>query len=1140
MHVRFLLGPAGSGKTHRCLAEIGDELRRAPEGSPLLLLAPKQATFQLERQLLSQVGIDGFTRLQILSFERLANLILMEGTAPEPRLLDEEGRLMVLRALLLQRRDSLKVFHATARLPGFARELGGTLQELQRHQVGPETLRGLVTRFAGQPRLSNKLHDLAVLLEEYQGWLKRHELQDSHRRLDLAVDAVKTWDRAANEPLRNIGGLWLDGFAELTTQERALLSAILPFCKQTTLAFCLENEPKTESPWLSLWSVVAQTYRQCRLTVESLPGISSETDVLNRDSGFHRLKDTRILGRIERDWSTGVINDTTPVEPELISKELRVAECANPEAEATVAAREILRHVRDKGGRYRDCAVLVRSLDGYHDALRRVFRRHQIPFFLDRRQSIAHHPLAELVRSALRLPAYDWRTEDWFGALKTGLVPAREEEIDRLENDALAYGWEGDVWMKPITLAKSPDIAERAEALRLRLIPPFVDFIAQLQDDATPSRHQPSGKQLAAALRELWRRLDVETRLDEWSTELEGESDLPPAVHRTVWDQLNQWANNVERAFGDERLSLRQWLPILESGLGSLSVGVIPPSLDQVLIGSVDRSRNPDLRLALVLGMNETVFPAVPSSSLLLNDNDRAALEAEGIQLSLNLRQRLAHERYLGYIACSRSRERLVLTFAASNNRSRPLNPSPFLTHIHRLVPGLVVEKHETETDWIRSEHVHELLPRWIAWKQNPETAPSNVVESLQSLPGLDIGTAASLRFHIGQTDEQIAPETAAKLYGPKLASSISRLEEFAACPFRFFTTSGLKANERQLFELDSRERGNFQHELLARFHQSIVDENRKWRDLTPSESQQRLAAIAEQLLPEFRDGLLIQDPRSGFLARNTVITLQSFIGVVIEWMHGQYRFDPTAVELDFGDRENRLPPWEIDLGEGHTLVLRGKIDRIDIAVDQPGKRVLAVIIDYKSSAKQIDTTLLQAGIQLQLPAYLAALLAISKDGLGTGLALEPAGFFYVNLQGGGAAKPSSRSEIVGRTATEQRKTYQHLGRFDFSHLSLLDSRGEKSGDQFKYTINKDGTLRARSTDPLPTNAFQDLLKQTEVTLRSLAQRIYSGETGVNPARTKKYLACEYCPHQPVCRIDPWTHPYRMLKNEAAVEEEVE
>ena len=47
----------------------------SPDGPPLILLAPKQATFQLERQLLADDSLRGYTRLHILSFERLARFI---------------------------------------------------------------------------------------------------------------------------------------------------------------------------------------------------------------------------------------------------------------------------------------------------------------------------------------------------------------------------------------------------------------------------------------------------------------------------------------------------------------------------------------------------------------------------------------------------------------------------------------------------------------------------------------------------------------------------------------------------------------------------------------------------------------------------------------------------------------------------------------------------------------------------------------------------------------------------------------------------------------------------------------------------------------------------------------------------------
>ena len=138
MQVRLLLGPAGSGKTFRCLTELREALSASPDGSSLLLIAPRQTTYQLERQLLAvDSSISGYTRLHILSFERLAHFIFERLGKAEPRMLDEEGRIMVLRGILAEKRDKLKLFRASARLTGFAQQLNTVLRELQRNQLAP-------------------------------------------------------------------------------------------------------------------------------------------------------------------------------------------------------------------------------------------------------------------------------------------------------------------------------------------------------------------------------------------------------------------------------------------------------------------------------------------------------------------------------------------------------------------------------------------------------------------------------------------------------------------------------------------------------------------------------------------------------------------------------------------------------------------------------------------------------------------------------------------------------------------------------------------------------------------------------------------------------------------------------------------
>jgi len=1119
VQIRFLLGPAGSGKTFRCLSQIRDALRASPEGPPLILLAPKQATFQLERQLLADDSLRGYTRLRILSFERLADFIFTQLRRPVPKMLDEEGRLMVLRALLAKHRDELKLFRASARLTGFAQQLSLVLRELQGHQFTPDALRKLAADAGDSGGLSSKLHDLALLLESYLAWLTTHGLQDVNCRLAAATEALQTPN---SNPSRLVEGLWLDGFAELSPQELDLLAALIPRCGQATLAFCFDAEAKADS-WLSHWAAVRKTVDECQKRLAAAPGVTIAIESLSRDSKNNRFS-ARTLAEVEQSWSDPEFTRHTTHDTQ--HGDLRLITCTDPDAEAIFAAREILKFVRTQRSdktqnRFRDAAVLVRDLEAYHEPLQRVFSRYEIPFFLDRRESVAHHPLAELTRSALRTIVYQWPHDDWFAALKTGLVPVAELEIDRLENEALARGWKGEVWQETIQIENQPVLSAQLEELRNKIIPPFKKLASQL----AAHQNRPTGPQLAEALRALWEELNVEEQLEQWAEETAtGAFNAPNSVHATVWDQMNAWLRNISLAFDDEPLALRDWLPVLEAGLANLTVGVIPPALDQVLIGAIDRSRNPELKLALVLGMNEGVFPAIPDAPALLTEADREALSRRGANLGPGLRERMARERYYGYIACTRASEQLMVTCARQDARGGALNPSLFFTQLQRNFPRIEMVEFSAEPKWDEIEHVFELLPALLrgdlmdAHELNslPSVAPVlNQWERWQSLASPD--------------KLVLSPAAAEALYGRELRTSISALETFAGCPFEFFVRYGLRADERALFEADPRQTGSFQHEILSRFHAQLRGENKRWRDITPQNARERIAAIGFELSRTFGEGLFEADHRSRFMARALIEQLQNLMAALVAWMR-QYEFDPQEVELSFGLKETDLPAWRLPLGDGKWLVLRGKIDRVDLWRAPDADEALAVIVDYKSSGAKLDPIFLHYGMQLQLLSYLNALLHLPEPKKIFGVSkLSPAGVFYVPLR----ARPDSgdtRHEVFERAAAGAMAAYQHTGRFDGEALLHLDNRGLPKGDQFKFSKKKDGEFSKVGNEAMTREAFGALLKKIATDLRSHGERIFSGEIAAKPYRKGAERACDWCQCQPVCRFDSWIHPFNVLR----------
>jgi ATP-dependent helicase/nuclease subunit B len=528
-------------------------------------------------------------------------------------------------------------------------------------------------------------------------------------------------------------------------------------------------------------------------------------------------------------------------------------------------------------------------------------------------------------------------------------------------------------------------------------------------------------------------------------------------------------------------------------------------------------------------------------------------LDKRNVSLGSTARQQLARERYYAYIACTRARQRVVLTCARQDAAGAPLNPSPFLAHIQRLFPSLDTEKVPQNADWRESEHPSELVGPLLKNEvrspksegnpkseiRNPRSAGGATASAgselegpawLASLPAIASVLEQLRRLQNPRLEENLSPAIAARLYGPLLRTSVSGLERFAACPFQFFVHSGLRAEERKRFELDVREQGSFQHDVLARFHEQLQTEGKRWRDIAPLEARERIARIAESLLGSYRDGLLQASEETRFLARVLTESLQDFAETLVSWMQHQYQFDPVAVELAFGEGAGS-PGWCIELGEGRRLELRGRIDRVDLCRDEQSDEALCVVVDYKSSQKQLDPVLLAHGLQLQLLSYLNVMRRWPDPQARFGVArLVPAGVFYVSLRGK-YDREQTRIDALAKPEEARKLAYRHAGRFDTRALRQLDCRPDaREGDQFNYRLTAKGDIHGNCREALPTAEFTALLDSTESNLQRMGRQIFCGLAEVAPYRKGAATACDQCDYRAICRIDPWTHGFRVLK----------
>jgi ATP-dependent helicase/nuclease subunit B len=190
---------------------------------------------------------------------------------------------------------------------------------------------------------------------------------------------------------------------------------------------------------------------------------------------------------------------------------------------------------------------------------------------------------------------------------------------------------------------------------------------------------------------------------------------------------------------------------------------------------------------------------------------------------------------------------------------------------------------------------------------------------------------------------------------------------------------------------------------------------------------------------------------------------------------------------------------------------------------------VLCTVIDYKSGKNKLDRLLVEHGIQLQLLTYLNVMCRSAHAAAAIGASrISPVGAFYVTLLGG-VSSAKTRTEALNDVEEARKLAYRHTGRFDRTHLRKLDSREADDGDQFAYRLTKKGEFYQRGSDPLTHEEFTALLNDSEEQLFRMAREIFSGNVQPNPFRKGALTACSRCAYQAVCRIDTWTHNFRVL-----------
>ena len=1109
MAVRFILGRSGTGKTHACIEAVCDALVQNPSSpTPLILLVPEQATFQMERAVLARSGGRGYHRLSVLSFDRL-NFQLVGQNTVRARL-SALGRQMVLGRLLNEVSCDLTVYQDSCTQAGFAGQTLHILDQLHGAAIGPEALEGCIERLESEGRdvlCAAKLRDIRVLLAAYSRFLEGR-FMDPDRQFEAAREAV-----AKSEWLAG-ARIWVDGFAGFTQVELLMLKALMQVASHTTLALCLDpDEParfEGEPDALDLFAPTLTTYQQLQVLIQEAR-LPQEKPILHTTG--HRFCSSPTLAHIERSLFD---LEATPV---CANGAVQCVSATDLRTEVQFVARRIKSLVMDHGLRYRDVAVVASDLGTYEHLISAYFMDYDLPFFLDKQQPLTHHPGATLMASALRLSQGPMESSEIMAYMRSDLLGVDRHALDHLENYCLTLGVTSRDWQSdcPWTLddPNSPRFDERAvNRTREVLVTPLKALQKKLQHETL------TGSQFVQALRTFLRDVDVAGALEALIQRADQEGDPGRADrHRQFWDWLTGVLDECELILGDYSASGAFFTKVMLNAFSHITLALIPPTLDQILVGAIERSRHPEVKVVFLLGTTQKQFPSALQTPSLLSDRDRDTLLQVGLDLPGGLSQSLAQRRYLAYIAFTRASEQLIVTYPGSDEKGALVVRSQFMDDLE----ALFTDVHETRvTDMDEAVlSVHDLTDRlcsqgvtdWGSW-QTTVADPFGVFRTLHTVTSSEASLDASVL---------------SGLLGPVLHTSATRLSTYAACPFQYFAKYVLGLKARKIFGLEPLDRGNFYHRVLELFVQAMIDAKADWTHLDDENMARGVDKMIAWVKAEdaFVRNFEAHSPVNAYILQCACDVLGEAVPEIARAITtGQFR--PTMAEAQFGGPDDPLGEFVLDLGDQRQVALHGKVDRIDVSGSGPEAR--AIVFDYKSTERSPDWTSLWYGLDLQLLVYVLALRSAQSQGC---VQARSVGAFFISIEANG--KKENLSTSKDKLGGLKRKA---KGLFDVDIAADLDpiEKGESRLYNFFVTTSGEALGHYNTRGALESQRFERLLDFARAKIKALSTDILSGKVPVSPYRRGTTTPCAYCDYRALCRFDWQTHTCRTLDNKTKTE----
>ncbi|MCI5648956.1 MAG: helicase-exonuclease AddAB subunit AddB [Fusicatenibacter sp.] len=1120
MALQFIMGNSGAGKSWYGYHDMIQKAMEHPERT-YLIVVPEQFTMQTQKELVSMHPAGGILNIDVLSFQRLAYRIFGETGGSLCPLLGETGKNLVVKRIAQEKKKELEVLGSTMKKTGAVSQMKSLISELKQYQIAPSELEMWAEKSGPKKLLAAKLRDVETVYRAFDEYLANRYVTAEDVLEVLAGKLEESrWIRSCE--------VLVDGFTGFTPVQIKVLQKLFCLCPKVAVTVIMDER---EDPYGKI--LPHQLFAMSRRMVRQLTDAALEakcellSEIRVKRSEKSRFRPGSALDYLEQNLFRYKTKPYCGEQQEIYLRVMR-----NPREELEDTVRQIRRMVREQNMRYKDFAVLTGDLSSYGTYAREIFGACGIPCFVDEKRSVLMNPLVEFLRSAVDLVLCGFTYESVFRYLRCGLSDFTREEIDKLENYCIALGIRGkkayeEKWTRTYRGQKPDEIVE-INALRER----FCEEICEFADGI--SGRGRTVLERTRALYELMEKNRIQEKIAAHEQEFERMQNAAMAKeYAQIYGIVIELLDKMAEVLSDEQLSLAEYQEILEAGFAETSVGVIPPAVDQVLVGDNERTRLKEIKVLFFVGVNEGLIPRRGASGGILSELDREELEKADAHLSPNAREEMYMQRFHLYRNLTKPSEKLYLSFARSSASGEALTPSYLIGTIRSLFADLELVDMEKAAD---PEEILEL----------PKEGESVFLEGLLKAAdgcqeplfeelyrwylahpeaGVPVDTYRKAAF-FSPGEGIIGKSAAAALYGQTLTNSATRLEKYAACAFAHFMEYGLRIQEREHYEFKSADMGTVMHEALESFAGKLEKSGSSWRDMDESLRDRLIEESVHEVMEDYGNTVFQSSGRNRYMINRVTRILKRTIWALQEQVK-RGSFEPGAFEVSFAMEES-LSAINIALSDQEKIRLRGRIDRLDLCETED--KVYVKIIDYKSGNTSLDLVALYYGLQIQLAVYLDAAVELEQK-KHPEKQVEPAGVFYYHISDPMLEqKEGETDEEWGRRMLSALKM-DGLVNKNQEVAELLDKtlcEGSTS-DIIPVGRRKDGRYTSYSK-VADAEEFDTIREYTRLKIRELGRGILDGDTSVSPYQLGMRTACAYCPYHGICGFDQKIPGYQYRK----------